>query len=74
MATSDRTLVKIRNFFIEMEVIAEFAEVFFDQSFGGSLDSFGSDSSLKNNINRKYEWFDSNHLPLLINIMLFINN
>ncbi len=46
MATSDRTWVKIRNFFIEMEVIAEFAEVFFDQSFGGSLDSFGSDSSL----------------------------
>ena len=48
--------------------------VLLDKCSGGSLNGLGSDSSLKNNINRKYEWFDSNHLPLLINIMLFINN
>jgi len=39
-------LNSILDLFVEMEIIAELAEVLLDQSFGGSLDSFGSYSSL----------------------------
>ena len=39
-------LNSILDLFVEMEIIAELAEVLLNQSFGGSLDSFGSYSSL----------------------------